>query len=60
LWFGVAIEIASMDLSSSSFRRSVKACGRFLPLFSNSSTRAFKTDSSISQIAAISTFCIAL
>ena len=30
-WLGVAIETASIDLSSSSFRRSVYAAGRFLP-----------------------------
>jgi hypothetical protein len=44
----------------SSLRKSVNAAGRFFPAFSNSPTRAFSTDSSTSQIAAISTFCIAL
>jgi hypothetical protein len=38
----------------------VKAAGGFFPAFSNSPIRAFSTDSSMSQMAAISTFCIAL
>ena len=53
------MEIASMDLSSNSLRRSVKPAGRFLPVFSISSKRWFSTDSSTSQTAAISTFGIA-
>ena len=57
-WFGVAMEMASMDLSSSSLRRSVNAAGRFLPAFSTSAKRALSTDSSMSQMAAISTFGI--
>ena len=57
-WLGVAMEMASMDLSSSSLRTSVKAAGLFLPELSTSPKRLFSTFSSTSQSAAISTFAI--
>src|SRR6266851_679907 len=57
-WLGVAMEMASMDLSSSSLRTSVKAAGLFLPELSTSATRLLRTFSSTSQSAAISTFAI--
>src|SRR5258708_6837902 len=57
-WLGVAIEMASMDLSSSSLRTSVNAAGFRLPELSTSCRRLFRTFSSTSQSAAISTFGI--
>ena len=57
-WLGVAIEMASIDLSSSTFRRSVKPAGRFLVSFSVSFNRCSSTDSSTSQMAATSTLGI--
>src|SRR5580704_12576673 len=51
-WFGVAMEITSMDLSSRSLRRSEYVAGRF----DNLPAASFSTLSSISHRAAISTF----
>ena len=56
--FGVAMEMASIDLSSRSLRRSMKVAGFLIPIFSISLKRWRVTFSSTSQTAAISTFGI--
>ena len=61
VWFGVAMEIASMDFVFEQLAQIGVAGGAFsLFAFSISPNRALRMDSSISQMAAISTFGIPL
>ncbi len=55
-WLGVAMEMTSMVLSSSSLRMSVYVAGFFTFRLSRSFRRAARMDSSTSQIAASSVF----